>query len=51
MQLLKGSQPHQKSRRIDGNPLYTYFEHELEVFTINSAGRIVCITGVFWELI
>lgn len=47
MQLPRGSQPHQKPRGIDGNPLHTYFEHELEVFTTDSAGRIVCSIGVF----
>ena len=47
MQLLGGCQPHHKPRGIDGNSLHTYFEHELEVFTTDSAGRIVFSTGTF----
>ncbi len=38
MKLLGGCQPYQKLRGIDGNSLHTYFEHEFEVFTIDSAG-------------
>ena len=47
MQLTGGNQPNQKPRGIDGNPLHTYSEHKLEVFTTNSAGRIVCSTVIF----
>lgn len=47
MQLTGGSQPDQKPRGIDGNPLRTYLEHKLEVFTTDSAGRIVCSTVIF----
>ena len=47
MQLLIGCQPHHKPRGIDGNSLHTYFVHELEVFTTNSAGRIVYSKGTF----
>ena len=42
-----GCQPHQKLRGIDGNLLHTYFEHELEVFTTDSEGQIVCSIGIF----
>ena len=47
MQLPGGCQPHHKPRGIDGNLLNTYFEHELEVLTTDSVGRIVCSTGTF----
>ena len=49
MQLLEECQPYQKLRGIDGNMFYTYFEHELEVFTTDSAGRIVFSTDNFLE--
>ncbi len=50
MQLIGGYQPHHKPRGIDGNSLNTYFDHELEGFTTDSAGRIVFSTGTFLEV-
>ncbi len=47
MQFPGGCQLHQKLRGIDGNSLHTYFEHELKVFTMDSAGRIVFSIGIF----
>lgn len=47
MQLTGGNQPNQKPRGIDGNPLRTYFEHKLEVFTTDLAKQIVCNIVVF----
>ena len=47
MQLAGGDQPKQAPRGIDSNPLRTYLEHDLKVFTTDSAGRIVCNNGMF----
>ncbi len=47
MQLLGGCQPHHKPRGIDGTSLHIYFEHELEVFTTDCTGQIVCSTSTF----
>ena len=47
MQLLGGCKPHHKPRRIDGNSLHTYFEHELEVFITDSTEQIVYSSGTF----
>lgn len=47
MQLLGGSQLKHKPHDIDGNPLYNYLEHKLQIFTSDSVGRIVDSTDIF----
>lgn len=40
LQLQNGVPPSRKPRDIDGNPLRTYLEYTVDVFTSDSAGRI-----------
>ena len=47
MQLAEGDQPKQAPHKIDGNPLRTYLEYNLKIFTMDSAGCILCNNGMF----